>query len=321
MVHGITPEESSSDQGRTQSQPKFEVYVPMTQSIVGGTDGNKVSQIPMCTAVEPLTQFTQTIQGDSVITVPTMTLVSDKVRTSTLLKPIELDFYLPGGVRLSEVKTYRIEELSPDGNLAVMIRLPSLKTVYNTDMFMLDKYSGHLFVTDEDGVYMRAQEKGWIFPTESTMEEPLAGNIPHPGSITPQSIQLNNFKKTPEAESTRDQIPTSTPSRTIREIFDQNSGKSPQLKGSRESTPKPKTVAQLLTEKRAIVPVFSPKLELHLQRIAEQKELEKRAQQQAQLAQETEHEQKMREEQEQIRKDEEEARLFKKKKREQTGKE
>ena len=66
------------------------------------------------------------------------------------------------------------------------------------------------------------------------------------------------------------------------------SGKSPQLKGSRESTPKPKTVAQLLAEKRAIVPVFSPKLELHLQMIAEQKELEKRAQQQAQLVQEAE---------------------------------
>ena len=310
MVHRITPEESSSDQGRIQSQPKFEVYVPMTQSVVGGTDGNKVSQIPMCAAVEPLTQFTQTIQGDSVITVPTMTLVSDKVRTRTLLKPIELDFYLPGGVRLSEVKTYRIEELSPDGNPAVMVRLSSLKTVYNTDMFMLDKYSGHMFVTDEDGVYMRAQEKGWIFPTESTMEEPLAGRIPDPGSITPQSIQLNNFKKTPEAESTRDQIPTSTPSRTIREILDQRNGKSPQLKGSRESTPKPKMVAQLLAEKRAIVPVFSPKLELHLQMIAEQKELEKRIQQQAQLAQETEHEQKIKEEQEQIRKDEEEARLI-----------
>ena len=274
MVHGITPEENSSDQGRTQSQPKFEVYVPMTQSIVGGTDGNKVSQIPTCTAVEPLTQFTQTIQGDSVITVPTMTLVSDKVRTITLLKPIKSDFYLPGGVRLSEVKTYQIKELSPDGNPAVMVRLSCLKTVYNTDMFMLDKYLGHLFVTDEDGVYMKAQEKGW--------------NIPHLGSITPQSIQLNNFKKTPEAESTRDQIPTSTPSRTIREILDQRSGKSPQLKGSRESTLKPKTVAQLLAEKKAIVPVFSPKLELHLQMIAEQKELEKRAQQQAQLAQEAE---------------------------------
>ena len=109
------------------------------------------------------------------------------------------------------------------------------------------------------------------------MEEPLAGNIPHPGSITPQSIQLNNFKKTPEAESTRDQIPTSTPSRTIREISDQKSGKSPQLKGSRESTPKPQTVTQILIEKRAIVPVFSPELELHLQMITEQKELEKRA--------------------------------------------
>ena len=284
MVHGITPEESSSDQGRTQSQSKFEVYVPMTQSIVRGTDGNKISQIPTCTAVELLTQFTQTIQGDSVITVPTMTLVSDKVRTSTLLKPIEPDFYLPGGVRLSEVKTYKIEELSPDGNPAVMIRLSSLKAVYNTDMFMLDKYSGHLFVTDEDGVYMKAQEKGWIFPTESTIEEPLAGNIPHPGSITPQSIQLNNFKKTPEAESTRDQIPTTTPPRTIREILDQKSGKSPQLKGSRESTPKPKTVAQLLVEKRV--------------------------QQQTQLAQEIEYEQRIKEEQEQIRKDKEEARLI-----------
>ena len=310
MVHGITPEESSSDQGRAQSQSKTEVYVPMTQSTVGGTDENKVSQVPTCTAVEPLTQFTQTIQGDSVKTVPTMTLVSDKVRTSTLLKLIEPDFYLPGGVRLSEVKTYWIEELSPDGNPAVMVRLRSLKTVYNTDMFMLDKYLGLLFVMDEDGVYIRAQEKGWIFPTESTMEEPLAGNIPHPGSITPQSIQLNNFKKTPEAESTRDQIPTLTPSRTIREILDQRSGKSPQLKGSRESTPKPKTVAQLLAEKRAIVPVFSPELELHLQMIAEQTELEKRAQQQAQLAQEAEHEQKIKEEQEQIRKDEEEARLI-----------
>ena len=104
---------------------------------------------------------------------------------------------------------------------------------------------------------------------------------------------MNNFKKTPEAESTRDQIPTSTPSRTIREILDQRSGKSPQLKESREFTPKQKTVAQLLAEKRAIVPVFSPELELHLQMIAEQKELEKRAQQQTQLAQEAECKQKI----------------------------
>ena len=44
--------------------------------------------------------------------------------------------------------------------------------------------------------------------------------------------------------------------------------------------------------------------------IAEQEELEKRVQQQAQLAQETEHERKIKDEQEQIRKDEEEARLI-----------
>ena len=101
-----------------------------------------------------------------------------------------------------------------------------------------------------------------------------------------------------------------TPSRTIGEVSDQKSGKSPQLKGSKESTPKPKTVTQILAEKRAIIPVFSPELELHLQMITEQKELEKRTQQQAQLAQETEYEQKIKEEQEQIRKDKKEARLI-----------
>ena len=69
-------------------------------------------------------------------------------------------------------------------------------------------------------------------------------------------------------------------------------------------------MAQLLAEKRAIVPVFSPGLELHFQIVAEQKELEKRAQQQAQLAQEAECEQKIKEKQEEIRKDEEEARLI-----------
>ena len=105
MVHGITPEESSSDQGRTQSQSKSDIYAPMTKSITGDVYENQEFQVPMSTVTEPLTQFTQTIQGDSVITVPTMTLVSDKVRTTTLLKPIEPDFYLPGGVRLSEVKT------------------------------------------------------------------------------------------------------------------------------------------------------------------------------------------------------------------------
>ena len=59
-------------------------------------------------------------------------------------------------------------------------------------------------------------------------------------------------------------------------------------------------MTQILAEKRVIVPVFSPELELHLQMITEQKELEKRAQQQAQLAQETEHEQKIKEEQSEL---------------------
>ena len=78
-----------------------------------------VGTVPACTAVEPLTQFTQTIQGNSVVTVPAMSLVSDEVKMSSLQKQIEPDFSLPGGERLSHIKTYRSVESTPEGNPAV----------------------------------------------------------------------------------------------------------------------------------------------------------------------------------------------------------
>ena len=150
-----------------------------------------VGTVPACTTVEPLTQFTQTIQGNSVVTVPVMSLVGDEVKTSSLQRQIEPDFYLPGGERLSHIKTYRSAEFTPEGNPAVMLKLPSLETKYSTVMFMLDKYSGNLFVADEKGLYVKIAEKGWIFPTEGMLEKPLAGNIPQQGDKTSSESTTN----------------------------------------------------------------------------------------------------------------------------------
>ena len=50
------------------------------------------------TTKEPLTQFTQTIQGDTVVTVPAVSLVIDRVKTVDTQKSIDPDFYLPHGL-------------------------------------------------------------------------------------------------------------------------------------------------------------------------------------------------------------------------------
>ena len=47
---------------------------------------------------EPLTQFTQTIQGDTVVTVPAVSLVTDRVKTVDTQKSIEPNFYPPHGL-------------------------------------------------------------------------------------------------------------------------------------------------------------------------------------------------------------------------------
>ena len=47
---------------------------------------------------EPLTQFTQTIQGDTVVTVPAVSLVTDRVKMVDTQKSIDPDFYLPHGL-------------------------------------------------------------------------------------------------------------------------------------------------------------------------------------------------------------------------------
>ena len=67
--------------------------------------------------------------------------------------------------------------------------------------FLLDKYLGYLYATGEETISSEhIEEKGWIYPTEST--KPIAGT-PDEFRLTPyHTLQASNIKGTPVVEST-----------------------------------------------------------------------------------------------------------------------
>ena len=304
LVYGITPEGSSNEKEKFKGRFIPEGYIPMANPLTP----NWTKEAPVCSTVEALTQFTQTIQGNPVITVPAMTLVTDQVKTTPSQKQIEPDFYLPDGKgsRLSQLTTYKVSENSPEGNPAVIVKIPNLAEKYGTDKYLLDQYSGHLFVTNEQGVYTSIEEKGWIYATESSLIEPLAGSSQDKNNVTPQSIQLFNFKKTPEAESTRDPLMASPKfsKETIANAISQEVMDSISLmlkvrekrEGGRKSisstskkigpttTPlvEPKTTEEMLDEEETSEEAQrTSSLDLHLKMIEEQKQLEELAREKA----------------------------------------
>ena len=76
LVFGITPEGSSDEKGKFTGRFIPEGYIPMTNP----STPEWTKEAPVSSTVEALTQFTQTIQGNPVITVPAMTLVTDQVK-------------------------------------------------------------------------------------------------------------------------------------------------------------------------------------------------------------------------------------------------
>ena len=84
---------------------------------------------------------------------------------------------------------------------AVLVVLENLRAKYNTKYFLLDKYSGHLYTTGGETISSEPiEEKGWIYPTEST--KPIAG-APDEFRLTPyHALQASTIKGTPVAEST-----------------------------------------------------------------------------------------------------------------------
>ena len=319
LVYGITPEGSSDEKGKFRGRFIPEGYIPMANPLTP----DWIKEAPVCSTVEALTQFTQTIQGNPVITVPAMTLVTNQVKTTPSQKQIEPDFYLPDGKgsRLSQLTTYRVSEASPEGNPSVVVKIPNLVEKYGTDKYLLDRYSGHLFVTNKQGVYTCIEEKGWIYPTESSLIEPLAGPSRGQENVTPQSIQLSNFKKMPQAESTRDPLMASpkfneqtVASAINQEILDsinqmmeakeKREGRRKLISGtSKNDSPttatldEPKTTKEILDERVILGEAQrTSSLDLHLKMIEEQSQLEELAREKAMRLEQRKQEAKERDE-------------------------
>ena len=124
---------------------------------------------------------------------------------------LEPDFYMPDGKgsKLSETHCMYTAEKTPEDNSGVLVKLDNLTKKYGTSIYLLDKRSGHLYVTGIDG-YKKIEEKGLLFPSESMI---LAGAFDRDRSEPQPSMQVSKIQATPAAESTRIPLRTSTDKR------------------------------------------------------------------------------------------------------------
>ena len=78
------------------------------------------------------------------------------------------DFYMPDrqGKRLSESYQMYTTVGTPKDNPGFLVKLPNLEKKYGTSIFLMDKKSGHLYVTSIEG-YKQIDEKGLFCPSES----------------------------------------------------------------------------------------------------------------------------------------------------------
>ena len=126
---------------------------------------------------------------------------------------LEPDFYMADGKgsKLSETHCMYTAEGMPEDNLGVLVRLDNLTEKYGTSIYLLDKRSGHLYVTGIDS-YKRIEEKGLLYPSESMV---LAGALGKERSEPQPSIQVSKIQATSAAESTRIPLRTSTDKREV----------------------------------------------------------------------------------------------------------
>ena len=198
-MYGITPQESlaGTDRESEKGDSPF-----LDQTILRA--GDKQDQFPTQTdeVTTPQTQFTQNIMGTSVVMVKPKTKTM-QTKMSTQQMPIQCDFYLPDGKgsRLSEVYQIKTTEKSPEGHPAVLLVLENLRAKYNTKYFLLDRYLGYLYSAGGETISSDPiEEKGWIYPTEST--RPIASALDK-FRLTPyHTLQASTIKGTPVGEST-----------------------------------------------------------------------------------------------------------------------
>ena len=125
------------------------------------------------------------------------------------------DFYMPDGQGKTLSETYQMftNELTPEGNPGVIVKLTNLVKKYGSPFYLMDKRSGHLYVLNEQD-YAQIEEKGLLYPSESMIIAGALGeNKGNPFVIT----QNSGLPETHAAESTRVPLKTSTDKREIKE--------------------------------------------------------------------------------------------------------
>ena len=121
------------------------------------------------------------------------------------------DFYMPDeqGKKLSKSYQMYMTEKTPEDNPGVFVRLSNLEKKYGMSMYLMDRKSGHFYITGIKG-YEQIDEMGLLYPSESmivagALEENRGGSTP----FMPDS----EIQGTPAAESTRIPLKTSTEKR------------------------------------------------------------------------------------------------------------
>ena len=102
------------------------------------------------------------------------------------------------GKRLSESYQMYTTERTPEDNPGVLVKLPNIEKKYGTSMFLMDKKSGHLYVTGIEE-YKQIDEKGLLFPSESMI---VAGALGEDKGEPVPFMPDSKIQGTPAAEST-----------------------------------------------------------------------------------------------------------------------
>ena len=125
------------------------------------------------------------------------------------------DFYMPDGQgkKLSETFQMFTNEQTPEGNPGVIVKLSNLEKKYGISIYLMDRKSGHLYISDEKG-YKQIEEKGLLYPSESMI---IAGALDENRSNPFIMTQSSRIPETPMAESTRVPLKTSTDKREVKE--------------------------------------------------------------------------------------------------------
>ena len=186
---------SASGTPVNDSQTKKELdagYVPMNFSAIDktvltpqGRQGTKGIASPIKFAEAPQNRDALKINPQGGTLIEALGFGPEKVEEK------DPDFYMPDGQgkKLSETFQMFTNEQTLERNPGVTVKLSNLEKKYGTSIYLMDRKSGHLYISDEKG-YKQIEEKGLLYPSESMiMAGALDENKSNPFIMT-QSIRI-----------------------------------------------------------------------------------------------------------------------------------